>query len=74
MSIDEMTDLDFCDILKQCVERLERERNYVTLIETPYTNTLIIIDEDDEVNDQTDKKFGYIDFKLVIKPTKKIKL
>ncbi len=75
MSIEDMTDLEFQAILQQCIERLENENHKHTLIKGIWNHALIIIDEDDEVNDQITlaDKDGWIDFQLMIRPTKIVK-
>lgn len=75
MNIDEMNDFEFCEILKQCMERLEKEGSYSTLLEIPYSKCVILIDNDDEINDQLSfEKHGWFDFRLMIKFNKRIKL
>jgi hypothetical protein len=78
MNIEEMTDLEFQEILKQCIERLENEKNHHVMIEGKWNHALIIIDYDDEVNDQLNNphtdKGGWFDFNLMLNITKKINL
>ena len=76
MNVTELNDLEFSDLLKDCILRLENENNHVTRIEIPFGDAIIFIDKDDEVSSQLPqpKRYGWFDFKMITMINKNIKL
>lgn len=77
MKVEDLTEIEFDDLLKECLDRLNKAGKKRVVVEqfTTYTDALILIDDDLEINSQIPdnpiKK--WIDFNLTFKPTKHIK-
>lgn len=77
MDVNELNDLEFSDLIKSVIARLEEENKYVTHVEIPYGDALIFIDNDDEISSQipeASRRFGWQDFRMTYKIDKKINL
>jgi hypothetical protein len=74
MKVEDLTDIEFCDLLRKCVERLENEGSHATIIEGSFSDCIILIDRDEEINSQIPNKKQWFDLKLTILPQKIIRL
>lgn len=76
MDINNLTDLEFSELLSKCIDRLEKENTHHVVIKRAWNSAVIIIDQDEEVNEQLDsphtKHGGWVDFSLMLSFTKRI--